>query len=110
MRIQSIPVPISALLDDLDTMIEPQARGKGLTLRCAIPPPDLTLPLEREPTAPRQARAGIRRLLGGSAPDDFSTGMAVAHILNQLNRGEPDWERAPLPWHGPLREYCGHGR
>jgi anti-sigma regulatory factor (Ser/Thr protein kinase) len=35
------------------------------------PPPHLSLPLEREPTAPRQARAGIRRLLGGRASDDF---------------------------------------
>jgi anti-sigma regulatory factor (Ser/Thr protein kinase) len=36
------------------------------------PPPDLTLPLEREPTAPRQARASIRQLLGDRVPPDFA--------------------------------------
>lgn len=35
------------------------------------PPPHLSLPLGREATAPRQARAGIRRLLGGRASDEF---------------------------------------
>ena len=36
------------------------------------PPPDLELPLAHEPTAPRQARAEIRRLLGDRAPEDFA--------------------------------------
>jgi anti-sigma regulatory factor (Ser/Thr protein kinase) len=36
------------------------------------PPPDLSLPLGREPTAPRQARAGIRRLLGDRVSPDFA--------------------------------------
>jgi anti-sigma regulatory factor (Ser/Thr protein kinase) len=36
------------------------------------PPPDLSLPLEREPTAPRRARAGIRDLLADRVPEDFS--------------------------------------
>ena len=36
------------------------------------PPPDLSLPLDREATAPRQARAGIRRLIGDEVPEDFA--------------------------------------
>jgi anti-sigma regulatory factor (Ser/Thr protein kinase) len=37
-----------------------------------VPPPDLTLPLAREPTAPRQARASIRQLLGDRVSADFA--------------------------------------
>jgi anti-sigma regulatory factor (Ser/Thr protein kinase) len=42
------------------------------------PPPHLTLPLEREATAPRQARAGIRQLLGDQVSADF---VADAQLL-----------------------------
>ena len=36
------------------------------------PPPDLSVPLGREPTAPRKARACIRSLLGDGVPAEFS--------------------------------------
>jgi hypothetical protein len=36
------------------------------------PPPDLSLPLDRGVAAPRQARAGIRRLIGDEVSDDFA--------------------------------------
>ncbi len=49
-----------------------RSRRCGYLAAVFEPPPDLTLPLEREPTAPRQARAGIRRLLGEGVPDDFA--------------------------------------
>ena len=36
------------------------------------PPPDLSVPLERVPTAPRKARACIRSLLGDGVSDEFA--------------------------------------
>ena len=36
------------------------------------PPPDISVPLEREMTAPRKARACIRSLLGDGVSADFS--------------------------------------